>query len=171
MLNIEVSEKESLEIQDSTFFESPVVPLMIEIEMENSAFKDLQDLISDILKNKAVNVSMTVNGAGRNSGVETGTVKLKLNQIAYELTGQKPPGRKVNVYQDAAVHIPVEIKSLAEPGEIKTSCCGETTASVHENQESGKCCLTVIQPLRLEIPLEFGAEALVSGVHVQCGEE
>ena len=77
----------------------------------------------------------------------------------------------VHTYQDASVYIPVEITPHADSGEMKTSCCGEPTVTFHEDRGSGKYCFTIIQPICVEVPLEFSAEALLGSLHVKCGEE
>ncbi len=100
-----------------------------------------------------------INNAAMNEVSTYGPAKLEL-QYGY-----------VNAYQDASVYIPVEVTPRADSGEINTCCWGEPKAIFHEDRGSGKCCLTIIQPIRVEIPLEFGAEALIGSPHVKCGEE
>jgi hypothetical protein len=77
----------------------------------------------------------------------------------------------VNTYQDASVYIPVEIIPRADSGEIKASCYAEPTVTVHEDRTRSKYCFTIIQPICVEIPLEFSAEALIGSLHVKCEEE
>lgn len=72
---------------------------------------------------------------------------------------------------DAAVCIPVEVTPHADSGEIKAYCCGKPTEAFREDRGSGKCCIRIIQPICVEIPLEFGAEALIGSLHIMCGED
>jgi len=72
---------------------------------------------------------------------------------------------------DESVCIPVEVTPHADAGEIKTYCCGKPTEVFREDRGSGKCCIRIIQPICVEIPLEFGAEALIGSLYIQCGED
>lgn len=73
--------------------------------------------------------------------------------------------------QDVLASIPVQVTPHADTGEIKTSCYGEPTAAFHKDHDSGRCCITVIQPVCVEIPLEFGAEAFIGDLYVDCVKE
>jgi len=72
---------------------------------------------------------------------------------------------------DASVYIPVEVTPHADSGEIKTYCCGKPKEAFREDRGSGKCCIRIIQPICVEIPLEFGAEALIGSLYIKCGED
>jgi hypothetical protein len=84
---------------------------------------------------------------------------------------EEPKEEHTEIFQNASVYIPVEVTSCADPGEIKTFCCGEPTVSFCGNHRNGKYCFTIIQPICVEVPIELSAEALLGNLHVKWGEE
>ena len=75
-------------------------------------------------------------------------------------------------YQSAVVCIPVTISPFAKVGTIVTECCGKPVVSgKHCNckgEENGSCKFTISQKIKVEIPVEFGANTTVGGTFVDC---
>jgi hypothetical protein len=86
----------------------------------------------------------------------------------YDSVSKDSPERYVNAYQDASVCVPVEVTPKANSGKITASCWGEPTVSIHEDRCGGKCLFTIIQPICVEVPIEFGADTLIGKPHIQC---
>ena len=74
--------------------------------------------------------------------------------------------------QSATVCVPVTITPFAKVGTICTECCGRPTISTkHEHCkgiENGSCKFTISQKIKVEIPVEFGANTTVGGTFVEC---
>ncbi|HVI42115.1 MAG TPA: hypothetical protein VM577_15795 [Anaerovoracaceae bacterium] len=108
---------------------------------------------------------------GRNKVYLVGNNAVMNEVSTYGPVSQELQDGYIHAYQNASVYIPVEITPRTDSGEIKTSCCGEPTVTFHEDRGSSKYCFTIIQPICMEVPLEFSAEALLGSLHVKCGEE
>ena len=74
--------------------------------------------------------------------------------------------------QSATVCVPVTITPFAKVGTISTECCGRPMISTkHEHCkgiENGSCKFTISQKIKVEIPVEFGANTTVGGTFVEC---
>ena len=74
--------------------------------------------------------------------------------------------------QMATVCVPVTVTPFAKVGTICTECCGRPMISDrHEHCkgiENGSCKFTISQKIKVEIPVEFGANTTVSGTFVEC---
>ena len=77
-------------------------------------------------------------------------------------------------YQKIQVCVPVTIKPFANPGNTKTTCCGDpvVTAGINtcEGVMDGECSFTISQQLCIEVPVDFGATSTVGDAAVACGE-
>jgi len=74
-------------------------------------------------------------------------------------------------HQIANVSVPITVTPFANVNGIKTECCGKPVISfnpVFKGIENGSCRFTVSQKLRVEIPVEFGANTNVGGTFVEC---
>ena len=74
-------------------------------------------------------------------------------------------------HQVANVCVPITITPFANVGGIKTECCGKPVVSfkpVCKGIENGSCKFTVSQKIKVEIPVEFGANTNVGGTFVEC---
>ena len=75
-------------------------------------------------------------------------------------------------HQAATVCVPVTITPFAKVGTISTECCGRPMISnKHCNCkgiENGSCKFTISQKIKVEIPVEFGANTTVGGTFVEC---
>lgn len=75
-------------------------------------------------------------------------------------------------YQSAVVCIPVTISPFAKVGTIVTECCGKPVVSEKhcncKGEENGSCKFTISQKIKVEIPVEFGANTTVGGTFVDC---
>ncbi len=108
---------------------------------------------------------------GRNKVYLVGNNAVMNEGSIYGPVSQELQEDYVLAYQNASVYIPVEVTPRADLGEIKTSCCGEPTVAIQEDRVSSKYCFTIIQPICVEIPLEFSAEALLGSLHVKTDTE
>ncbi len=74
--------------------------------------------------------------------------------------------------QTATVCVPVTITPFAKVGAICTECCGKPEVSNKHGHckgvENGNCKFTISQKIRVEIPVEFGANTTVGGTFVEC---
>lgn len=75
-------------------------------------------------------------------------------------------------HQTATVCVPVTITPFAKVGTICTECCGKPmiTSKHHRCKgiENGNCQFTISQKIKVEIPVEFGANTTVGGTFVEC---
>ena len=75
-------------------------------------------------------------------------------------------------FQTANICVPVTITPFAKIGTICTECCGKPLISNrHEHCkgiENGNCKFTISQKIKVEIPVEFGANTTVGGTFVEC---
>lgn len=74
--------------------------------------------------------------------------------------------------QVATVCLPVCIKPYVTTGPTVVQCCGDTCISHCYEQCKGKingCCdFTIIQKIRIDVPVEFGATVKVGDTYVDC---
>ena len=74
--------------------------------------------------------------------------------------------------QTATVCVPVTIAPFAKVGTIVTECCGKPEVSQKHSKckgiENGSCKFTISQKIKVEIPVEFGANTTVGGTFVEC---
>ena len=75
-------------------------------------------------------------------------------------------------YQSANVCLPVTVTPFANVGEIKTECCGDAIISRDDKCCKGapnkSCRFTITQKIKVEIPVEFGANTNVGGTFINC---
>ena len=74
--------------------------------------------------------------------------------------------------QTATICVPVTIAPFAKVGTIVTECCGRPEISQKhcgcKGVENGNCKFTISQKIKVEIPVEFGANTTVGGTFVDC---
>lgn len=74
--------------------------------------------------------------------------------------------------QEATICVPVTITPFAKVGTICTECCGRPIVSNKHGHckgiENGSCKFTISQKIKVEIPVEFGANTTVGGTFVEC---
>ena len=75
-------------------------------------------------------------------------------------------------HQEATICVPVTITPFAKVGTICTECCGRPMISDKHGHckgiENGSCKFTISQKIKVEIPVEFGANTTVGGTFVEC---
>ena len=75
-------------------------------------------------------------------------------------------------YQEIDVCVPVTIKPFGDAGDVTTQCMGEPVISSNCEGCTGYagriCKFTVSQKLRVEVPIMFGADAVVGEALVDC---
>ncbi len=74
--------------------------------------------------------------------------------------------------QTAEVCVPVTVVPFAQTGRVTTNCCGcpiVVTGEKHcKGKKNGTCYLTISQKINVEIPVQFGATAVVGDAFVDC---
>jgi hypothetical protein len=77
-------------------------------------------------------------------------------------------------YQPATVCTPVTVTPFADAGDTTTFCCGDPIitpgAAVCAGTRNGSCTFTITQDICIEVPIEFGANAVTGDTFVECGE-
>ena len=84
--------------------------------------------------------------------------------------GEVPPCETFT-YQTATVCVPVVVTPTAIPGRTRTICCGDPVVTPDERAcTSGNlhCYFTVSQRVCIEIPVTFGATAIVGDARITC---
>ena len=75
-------------------------------------------------------------------------------------------------HQTATICVPVTVTPFAKIGTICTECCGRPMISDKHGYckgiENGSCKFTISQKIKVEIPVEFGANTTVGGTFVEC---
>ena len=72
------------------------------------------------------------------------------------------------------VCIPVTTTPCVKVGKIKTECCGNPiiASKKHEkccdDMKDGSCKFTIIQKMKIEIPIDFNAETKIDDFFVDC---
>lgn len=70
--------------------------------------------------------------------------------------------------------LPVTTTPCVNVGKVKTKCCGNPIISPrkHENccdeMKDGCCKFTIIQKMKVEIPIDFNAETKIDDLFVDC---
>ena len=75
----------------------------------------------------------------------------------------------VDICEDIAISVPVELNARAEVGEIKLECGGhhiEKEMEKHNRRE-----FTIVQKIHVRIPIKFFAECEVKEEHVEFNPE
>lgn len=87
----------------------------------------------------------------------------------------RPPGnicRRV-LGQYARIRVPLTVTPQVSMGTVSTSCSGPpiivSTGSACGNNKNQSCRCTLIQDVRISVPVEFGADAVAGPHGVQCG--
>ena len=74
--------------------------------------------------------------------------------------------------QEVSVCLPVTIKPFAVTGPVSVDCCGEAQIDRSGRPCRGKvgatCMFTISQKLRIDVPVEFGANVKVGETFVDC---
>lgn len=75
-------------------------------------------------------------------------------------------------FQKASVCVPVIVTPFAHAGQTKTKCCGDPIVVPGEKpcpgKKNGSCAFTISQTICVEVPVEFGAKAVVGDTYVDC---
>lgn len=72
------------------------------------------------------------------------------------------------------VCLPVQVKPKVNIGKIKTESCGKPIVSTSKHEkccqgmENGCCNFTIIQKMKIEIPIGFEAETNIDNLFVDC---
>lgn len=68
--------------------------------------------------------------------------------------------------------MPVMVTPFAHAGKTKTRCCGEPKVEAGEKpcpgKKNGVCTFTISQMICVEVPVNFGADAVVGDTFVDC---
>lgn len=70
--------------------------------------------------------------------------------------------------------IPVTTTPNACVGKIKTECCGNPIVSLkkpdncHKDKDSCNCRFTIVQKMKVEIPIDFSADTKIDDLFVDC---
>lgn len=75
-------------------------------------------------------------------------------------------------FQKPTVCVPVTVSPFARAGATSTKCCGDPVVTSGRNTcggtKNGQCVFTVLQSICVEVPIEFGATAVVGDTFVDC---
>ncbi|MGN1194128.1 MAG: hypothetical protein ACI4SB_01445 [Acutalibacteraceae bacterium] len=75
-------------------------------------------------------------------------------------------------YQKLSVCVPVIVTPFAHTGRTITKCCGDPIVVAGEmpcpGKKNGSCAFTISQTICVEVPVEFGANAVVGDTFVDC---
>ena len=75
-------------------------------------------------------------------------------------------------FQSVEVCVPVTVTPFAHPNPTITKCCGEPVVEAGDTtcagNKNGVCTFTITQTLCVEVPVLFGAEAVVGDTFVNC---
>lgn len=75
-------------------------------------------------------------------------------------------------YQKISVCVPVTVTPFANAGKTKTKCCGEPVVTPGDmscpGKKNGVCTFTISQTICVEVPVDFGARAMVGDTFVDC---
>lgn len=75
-------------------------------------------------------------------------------------------------YQAAAVCVPVTVVPFAHTDGTITHCCGDPVVTTGDKPCAGKkkgtCTFTISQNICVEVPVIFGADAVVGDAYVDC---
>ncbi|MDD2268766.1 MAG: hypothetical protein PHY15_04330 [Eubacteriales bacterium] len=74
--------------------------------------------------------------------------------------------------QNALVSVPVTIVPFANKGPVKVTCCGAPVINYNTDHCCGKvnevCRFIITQQLKVEVPVDFGADVCVGDSYVCC---
>lgn len=75
-------------------------------------------------------------------------------------------------FQKIGVCVPVTVTPFANAGNTITKCCGEPVVKSGDamcpGKKNGVCTFTVSQTICVEVPVVFGAKAMVGDTFVNC---
>jgi hypothetical protein len=75
-------------------------------------------------------------------------------------------------FQLANVSVPVTVYPFAEAGAPKTKCCGDAIVTPGKDTCNGRphgaCSFTISQRICVEVPVVFGAKAIIGGTTIEC---
>lgn len=75
-------------------------------------------------------------------------------------------------HQVANVSLPITVAPFANVGSIMTECCDKPVITMKQEHckgvENGTCRFTISQKIKVEIPVEFGANTIVGKTFVDC---
>lgn len=78
----------------------------------------------------------------------------------------------VVAHKNANISVPVTVKPRVNTKETITFCCGEPTLTKRscscENSRHAQCSFVLSQNIRIEIPIEFSADAFVKEPGINC---
>lgn len=77
-------------------------------------------------------------------------------------------------FQKIDVCVPVSVTPFANAGKTRTICCGDPVVDPKDKpcpgKKNGVCTFTISQRICVEVPVDFGATAMVGDVFVDCKE-
>lgn len=75
-------------------------------------------------------------------------------------------------FQKISVCVPVSVTPFAIAGKTKTKCCGDAVVVPGDTscpgKKNGVCTFTISQTICVEVPVNFGARAMVGDTFVDC---
>lgn len=75
-------------------------------------------------------------------------------------------------FQKATVCVPVTVAPFANTGPTVTKCCGDPVLVTGDKpcrgKKNGVCTFTISQTICVEVPVNFGARAMVGDTFVEC---
>lgn len=75
-------------------------------------------------------------------------------------------------FQKASVCVPVIVTPFAHAGKTVTKCCGDPVVVPGDKpcpgKKNGACAFTISQTICVEVPVSFGANAMVGDTFVEC---
>ena len=75
-------------------------------------------------------------------------------------------------FQKVSVCVPVIVSPFAQTGRTVTKCCGDPIVVPGDKpcpgKKNGVCAFTISQTLCVEVPVNFGATAMVGDTFVDC---
>lgn len=75
-------------------------------------------------------------------------------------------------FQKVSVCVPVTVTPFAHAGNTVTTCCGSPVVvsgdTPCKGKKNGVCSFTISQTICVEVPVNFGAKAVVGDTFVDC---
>ena len=71
-------------------------------------------------------------------------------------------------YQYADVNIPVQLSPNVTVGDIEIECCDEPIVNCCENRCQSSCDVTVVQKIRIKIPIHCEIDACAGKSFINC---
>jgi hypothetical protein len=81
---------------------------------------------------------------------------------------QSADGCSKVAHQYADISSSVQLKPSAAIGKIEIECCGEPTVCCSDNRNANMCEITILQKVRINIPISYNAIACVGENDVNC---